>query len=136
MPVSKYQPLADFLQRSPSGSVRLSFARIERILGCRLPPSARRYRAWWSNNRHNRACTRVWLAAGWRTQDVDMGAQLLNFVRGDVAPEKVTAAFEGWWARTRGLVRVQPGWDLARPALPAWAGLVEARYGRTRGAGR
>ncbi len=56
-----------------------SFGEIESILGFALPPSARRHRPWWANQRsgngHSQAT--AWGAAGWETAEVDMDAETL-----------------------------------------------------------
>ncbi len=59
----------------------MSFSEIERILGFALPASARRYQAWWANERegtHSHA--RSWLDASYGTQGVDLNAQTVRFV--------------------------------------------------------
>jgi hypothetical protein len=60
-----YQPLKDFLAARGDRSVNLSFAEIEKLLGRRLPPSARGAvsRQWWANTEsHSQA--RAWLSLG------------------------------------------------------------------------
>ena len=61
--MGKYEPLAQFLRKQQTHEVRLTFGEIERIVGAKLPPSARKQRAWWSNNPDNSVMTKVWL---WR----------------------------------------------------------------------
>ena len=80
-PRSKYDPLYDHLVNHPETVIALSFSEIERILGFALPASARRYQAWWANERegtHSHA--RSWLDASYGTQGVDLNAQSLRFV--------------------------------------------------------
>jgi len=80
-PRSKYDPLYDHLTNSPETVIALSFSEIERILGFALPASARRYQAWWANERegtHSHA--RSWLDASYESQAVDLNAQSLRFV--------------------------------------------------------
>jgi hypothetical protein len=79
--VGKYEPLTEFLQKQPSGEVRMSFAQIERVVGFKLPPVAQRHRAWWSNSPTNNVMTRAWLDAGFRSEQVDMTARKLVFRR-------------------------------------------------------
>ena len=45
--MGKYEPLAQFLRKQQTHEVRLTFSEIERIVGAKLPPSARKQRAWW-----------------------------------------------------------------------------------------
>ena len=80
-PRSKYDPLYHHLANSPETVIALSFSEIERILGFALPASARRYQAWWANERegtHSHA--RSWLEASYGTQGVDLNAQTVRFV--------------------------------------------------------
>ena len=39
------------------------------------------HRAWWSNNPSNNVMTKVWLAAGYLTEQVDVSARKLVFRR-------------------------------------------------------
>ena len=70
--MSKYDPLTVHLRGSGQASVSMTFAAIERIVGAKLPPSAYKYRAWWSNNPTNSVITHAWLDAGYKTANVDM----------------------------------------------------------------
>jgi hypothetical protein len=82
MYMAKYQPLTGHLNRVKGDRHPLTFAEIETIIGGRLPASAYRYRAWWSNNPENSVMTKAWLAAGWYSSDVDMEGKKLVFRRG------------------------------------------------------
>ena len=77
----KYAPLYRHLTREPGPEWRTSFARIEEILGCQLPNSARCHRPWWANqkagNGHSQAL--AWQLAGWKTRSVDLDAETLVF---------------------------------------------------------
>jgi Family of unknown function (DUF6884) len=78
-----YAPLADHLAAEGGFAVQLTFAQIERILGRRLPASARRYRAWWSNESsgsHSHAA--AWMGSGWLVDGVDFNAGTVGFRRG------------------------------------------------------
>ena len=82
-PRGSYQPLGDHLRAVDGGRVVLSFAEIERILGRSLPASARKHRAWWSNERsgtHSHA--RAWMDAGWHVAAVDFNAGRVEFGQG------------------------------------------------------
>lgn len=70
----------------------MSFAEVESVLGFALPPAARRYRAWWSNNPTNSVITNAWLGAGFRSAQVDMANQSLRFVRAAPGSEGRAAA--------------------------------------------
>jgi hypothetical protein len=82
-PRGSYQPLREHLQRLDTANAVLSFAEIERILDRSLPASARKHRAWWSNERsgtHSHA--RAWMEAGWQVRAVDFNAGRVEFARG------------------------------------------------------
>lgn len=100
--MSIYEPLVQFLAAARGGAVRLSFAEIERALGRRLPSSARKHQAWWANSdSHTQAAT--WMAAGWQTEQVDLGGETVVFARRARASAAVPAA-----ARAGGDVVVLP----------------------------
>src|SRR5689334_1333621 len=80
--MSCYQPLADFLAARRQGEWEADFAEIESRLGRPLPTSARKYPAWWANQRgagHSQA--RGWRSVGWRTSGLDLKRQRVRFVR-------------------------------------------------------
>lgn len=82
-PRGSYQHLREHLQSLATTTAALSFAEIERILHRSLPVSARRHRAWWSNERsgtHSHA--RAWMDAGWHVVTVDFNAGRVEFARG------------------------------------------------------
>src|ERR1700748_375305 len=84
--MGKYEPLGPFLHKQRTHEVRLTFGEIERIVGTKLPLSARKQRAWWSNNPDNSVMTKVWLAAGFRSEQVDMEARKVVFRRMSKTP--------------------------------------------------
>jgi hypothetical protein len=135
--MGKYEPLGDFLRNQDHDEVRMTFAEIERVTGTKLPRSAR-YRAWWSNNATNSVMTKVWLDAGFRTEQVDMSARKLVFRRlGGFAEAKQPAprpAVSSKAAKRHPLFGalkdwtwVAPGTDLTKPADPEWG---KRAYGR------
>jgi hypothetical protein len=79
--MSKYEPLQQFLLERSEGQIPLSFEEIEAILGFELPDSARRYAPWWSNVGGTHVQASAWLAAGWRTSNVDVPGGRVVFVR-------------------------------------------------------
>ncbi|SRR5579871_2589284 len=134
--MGKYGPLGRFLRQQGSELVALKFEDIERILGSKLPDSSRQYRAWWSNNPNNNVMTKVWLDAGFQTEQVDIEGRRLVFrkVTAGKQPgkrnkeEAPTLSIPSGEARRRhpllgalkGLIRVMPGTDLTKPADPSW----------------
>lgn len=76
--MSKYEPLQRWLRGQKGSRIAITFAEIETIIGCPLPPS-KANRAWWSNNPSNNVMTKEWLAAGYETEQVDIGSEKLVF---------------------------------------------------------
>jgi hypothetical protein len=77
-----YGPLGAYLDGLDAREAVLTFSDIERILGRPLPASARRYQAWWANEKsgtHSHA--KSWMVAGWETRNVDLNAARVRFVR-------------------------------------------------------
>jgi len=130
---SKYRPLTLHLKAQRGDRVAMSFAEIERVLGTKLPNSARAHRAWWSNNPTNNMMTKAWLAAGFQSEQVDIEGRKLVFKRAaNAAPSSNFAesaksdysavpklSLFGW---LRGSV-VSTG-DLTEPADPNWGARV------------
>src|SRR5215467_908428 len=128
--MGKYEPLGKFLRQQGSVRVAMRFEDIERIVGTRLPESSRQHRAWWSNNPNNNVMTKVWLNAGFQTEQVDIEGRRLVFRRttpgkqNEGAPSGASLPTGGAPSRhhhpllgaLKGLVRVMPGTDLTKPA--------------------
>lgn len=127
--MSKYDPLGVFLKTHTIGHVAMTFGQIEKLLGFQLPPVAKTARAWWSNNSSNNVMTKVWTAAGFRSEQVDMASAKLVFRRVGEVPahhpflppdahsnEGPAAVF----GCLKGAVTLEAGLDLTAPADPAW----------------
>jgi hypothetical protein len=131
--MSKYSPLGTYLRQQRRDVVPIKFAEIEKIIGSKLPASAR-YRAWWSNNDFNSVLTKVWIEAGFKSEQVDMAGRKLVFRRVrkpggagvQAAGEKPVHPAYGAMV---GLVRVPLGTDLTQPADLEWADRLDALYG-------
>lgn len=138
--MSKYEPLGNFLRDQHTQEVPMTFAEIEHVIGIKLPPSAQHQRAWWSNNPSNNVMTKIWLAAGYQTEQVDMSARKLVFRRLRNAASE-TAARHSMPASPQSAERhpifgalkdvtiIPPGVDLTEPADPEWADLLDKKYG-------
>ena len=135
--MSKYEPLTVHLRGSDQTSVTMTFAAIERIVGAKLPPSAYKYRAWWSNNPTNSVITHAWLDAGYKTANVDMPGRKLvfrKFLPDEPSPEIVDGrhvqdnaaeavavwVFSRVFGALKGTVTVAPGTDLTSPIGEDW----------------
>lgn len=126
--MGKYEPLGAFLRSQRTHEVPMTFAEIERITGVKLPPSAQRHRAWWSNTPSNNVMTKVWLEAGFESEQVDMNARKLVFRRigkaDSAAAAPATAAKKGerhpLFGALKDVTLIPPGVDLTEPADPDW----------------
>lgn len=137
--MGKYQPLRNFLEDRTASEIRMTFDEVEKVLGFKLPKLSKGQRPWWSNNPGNNVMTKEWLAAGFRTEQVDVEREQLVFrrvtasssVRSDDPPRAEDQ--EGSKHRRRhpafGALKdvtwIAPGVDLTEPADPEWADLIE-----------
>lgn len=80
-----YQRLGDIIkQKGGPEHVEISFLEIEEILERPLPPSARKYKAWWANNRSAKATSRhsrAWMEHGYLVTDVNFRKGTVVFTR-------------------------------------------------------
>jgi hypothetical protein len=129
--MGKYAPLGDFLRKQRVSLIPMSFQEIERITGVKLPPKAQHHRAWWSNNPSNNVMTKVWLEAGYQTEQVDMAGRKLVFRRVDEPtspaskappqpPQNGPRKRHPLFGALKGLIKIMPGTDLTEPADPDW----------------
>jgi hypothetical protein len=78
--MSKYQLLHNWLRTQQGNEIYCTFKQIEGVLSFRLPESARTYPQWWENDPdHSQA--KAWLEAGFHTEQVNLTAEILYFVR-------------------------------------------------------
>ena len=126
--MSKYQPLEDFLVETGSDFVPMTFKGIEEVIAGPLPPSARKHRAWWSNNSSNSVITHAWLAAGYKTAEVNLEGETVVFTRQSDAPAAGTGGRSGGhpvFGCMKGTVTLQAGEDLTEPAMPEWEEMTQ-----------
>jgi hypothetical protein len=134
--MSKYSALGDYLRRQRRDLVPMTFGEIEKITGTKLPASAHKHRPWWSNNPDNSVMTKVWLDAGFESEQVDMPARKLIFRRArgpnaaNEAGQSGEKPFHPAYGAMKGLIRIMPGTDLTQPADPEWADRLDAEYGK------
>jgi len=71
--VGKYDGLESHLKfrAAFTNVVKLSFARIDGLIGSSLPTNAFRDTAWWGNSSSN-THTKAWLNAGWEVQEINL----------------------------------------------------------------
>ena len=116
--MGKYEPLGQFLRKQKANRIAMTFAEIERVIGSKLPAS-KKSRTWWSNNLDNNVMTRVWVEAGFETEDVSPKAGNLVFQRKRIS--KLTKAKrESNWQKNiaglKGLLTFAPGYNPSSPA--------------------
>ena len=131
--VSRYEPLRRYLEKKAASEVRMTFPEIEKVLGFRLPAASENHRAGWSNNPDNNVMTKEWLAAGYKTEQVDMKGRKLVFRRTSPMPATDRPTEQSQSASTdlkprrhpgfglmKGLTTIAPGTDLTAPSGDAW----------------
>jgi hypothetical protein len=128
--MGKYTRLGEFLRAQRGGEVPMTFAEIERVIGGKLPPNSPQYPAWWSNNPSNNVMTKVWLSAGFRTEQVDVKSRKLVFRRVEENPAATVSprppkkgGRHPLFGALKGLIRIPQGVDLTEPADPDWGAL-------------
>ncbi len=117
--MGKYDALKSHLSQMTDDEWPAKFSEIEAILGFALPRSAYAYPAWWSNDPTGHSHSRAWLAAGWKTSDVDLNHQQLRFMK---VGEEAVARVQGAPAPSRplhgalkGVIQMVAGTDLTKP---------------------
>jgi hypothetical protein len=127
----KYSQLESHLCSKGFESIKMTFNEIESVIEDSLPASARKHRAWWSNNPNNSVITYAWLAAGYKTSAVNMESETLVFRRTGkplaVPSPKGTppSASESpsIYGCMKGMITIQDGYDLTQPTAPEWGTL-------------
>ena len=82
--MSKYTPMKHYLAGLPDNTqeITLSFNQIERILDAKLPSSAHRHQAWWSNEQDGRHVqAHSWMNAGWLVDTFNQKEKWVRFRR-------------------------------------------------------
>lgn len=118
--MSTYAKLSEVLAARAGASWKVSFGELERLIGAKLPASAFKYPAWWSNNPSNNAMTKIWLKAGWRTEQVDIPGQTVVFRR--VAAAEAAGVTAGFGDRTRNFEYASTRAPETKMALPPETG--------------
>jgi hypothetical protein len=143
--MSKYAALSHFFFAQIADELPMSFHQVEDIIGTKLPSSAYRYPAWWANDLASHVQAQAWLHAGYETRNVDIVAKKLVFKRVSGPRSSHAGMSEPQHAfkqgadpmttshpmigALKGLLMIEPGYDLTEPAMPEWAELVDRKYG-------
>jgi hypothetical protein len=148
--MSKYSALGDYLSKQFGSEIPMTFSEIEKVTGAKLPPKAQHHRAWWSNNPSNNVMTKVWLDAGFQTEQVDMASRKLVFKRkagrggGATSASAASSGGSGMaeapreftssgpqplhhpaFGAMKGTFTIEPGYDLTKPVYTdeEWEGI-------------
>ena len=82
--MNEYQGLFKYLSNLPSSQMieTMSFKEVENNINRELPPSARKYRPWWGNEKRGTHTHRLaWMDAGWLVDKVDLIKEVVAFKR-------------------------------------------------------
>ena len=89
--MSKYAALRDYLNTLRVDHWNSTFTEIEDVLGFPLPNSARRYQAWWANQKaQGHVQCSGWLEAGWRTSGLNLTSEQVTFWKVKCSNQKAT----------------------------------------------
>lgn len=75
--MSKYNPLGVYLEDSKVKIVKLSYAEIEKILCDKLPETASKNKAWWSNNDRSHVQSAAWSDVGYLVNEIQLGEYIV-----------------------------------------------------------
>lgn len=78
--MEKYKQLEKHLFETKFEIWRTSFTEVERILGFKLPTSARKHQAWWANE-DTHSQSKSWLEAGYITTELDIEGETVSFIK-------------------------------------------------------
>lgn len=97
--MAKYDPLRDHLAKLTGPDWWARFGDVERIIGAKLPPSARgqtRLRGtwWWTGRSLTRPHVRAWTDAGWYPARVDLASEIVVFRRSNGRLRNPVRTFE------------------------------------------
>lgn len=83
----KYEALTRYLRfrAAFTDTVRLTFAKIDGIIGDNLPIEAYRSEEWWKNT-YNTAHAKAWLDAGWETAEINLKEAYVVFRKTKAQP--------------------------------------------------
>jgi len=136
--MSKYAPLGSYLKSQKRNLIPMTFSEIEALIDSPLPAS-KKYPAWWSNNTSNSMMTKEWLAAGYKTESVDVAGEKLVFRKtairdpnhpalasGEKTPDKSGRA--PIFGCMVGTFVLSPDLDPALPADPELADHIDEKY--------
>ena len=81
--MGKWDPLGQYLTRLAERGkyeARMTFEEIEKVIGAKVPPGARKHQAGWAND-YTQVRAQAWLDVGWMSKDVDVRGGEITFYR-------------------------------------------------------
>jgi len=81
--MNKYESLYDYLMLAKINRISLSFQEIENIIDSKLPPTAYKNSAWWSNDDKTHTQSSSWSDAGYSSSKVNLKTKTIIFVKHD-----------------------------------------------------
>ena len=115
--MGKYEPLGQFLRKQKRDRIPMTFVEIEQVLNAKLPAS-KNSRAFWSNNPDNNVMTRIWVEAGFETEDVRPQSSSIVFQRKKSSNNKLGKNLNDWNSMVgsmKGMITFAPGCDANTP---------------------
>lgn len=80
--MGKYDGLRAYLHARQGEQVRMTFDEVAAVVAGGLPPSAYRYREWWSNETSgSHVQARAWIHPGWHVTTVNLAKATVVFER-------------------------------------------------------
>jgi len=90
--MGKYAPLEQYLTTLEETSVSLNYPEMEDLLGFKLPNSAYKHRAWWSNGK--KGGSKFWLRVGWLVDSIVLNERVTFRKAPEVVEEKTRSTEE------------------------------------------
>jgi hypothetical protein len=127
----KYANLRAFLAGSSQPRIKMSFAQVAAAAKVKLPASAFRHPQWWQNDAEHHVQAKAWIEAGYKTENVDIDGQSVEFVRVASLVRGVREMQESYDHKPGPPYKVHPAygalkgsftirdWDVTKPALDA-----------------